>query len=255
MFFRKNTFIKAWVSGMAIVVLSVLFHCRVEARPSIGLDLSSDPGTAASLVARITIVGDPGHKIHAAGLKLIYPADRVTFTHMDEIEGVVLNHGESSGKGILTLGLVDVTGRDRIELILHFSMLKSGSDTCIPMVITQEGLENDIKGASISPVRAYCLERPAEGDVWSNPDESANLFLVIPNLKAIKGVSIFYDETDITAAMMMAGSYFYDPLKDILYYILPGITIPPGQYPLTINWDYGQGQKSKNVTVVVTGSN
>ena len=255
MFFPKSTLIKAWISGIAIVLLPVLFHGRVEALPSVGLDLSSYPGTEASLVARITIVGDPGHKIHAAGLKLIYPADRVRFTHMDEIKGVVLKHGESKGKGILTVGLMDVTGRERIELILHFSTLRSGSDTCIPMVITQEGLENDIKGATISPVRAYCLERPAEVDAWSNPDESANLFLIIPNLKAIKGASIFYGQTDITAAMVMAGSYFYDPLKDILYYILPGITIPPGQYPLTINWDYGRGQKSKNVTVVVTGSN
>ena len=235
--------------SMAVVILTTQVASAV---PTVGLSIEPVQGSTGRLALTVTLVSDVGKVIRSAGLDIVFPSDKIAYSGMEHVDGATLKASVTTQNGaILRVGYVDTRGKDRVTLKFYFDRTTSEKDICIPIGIRPDGLEGDIKDARASSVRAYCEGSPEDIEIWGATDERAVLFLVVPRLSSLKSAAILYHGIDITAPLAMAGIYFFDPSKDRLYFILPGIEVPSGDYTIDMRWDYGDGQQSSSATISV----
>jgi len=246
---NEKNFYPKWKNTLAVLCALIAFSTLnkdVLSAPTAGLELIEEKG---QLVSKIVLVADPGKKIRSVGLELVYPPDKLRFLGVDRVEGDIVN--ASVNGCILRIGYVNAKGIERVELSPRFVIEAHQGQRCIPITIKEDSLEGDIRGAIVSPVRGFCPDMPKEVMLWSSSADVANLFMVVPKVSKLKTASILYEGVDIKSTLIGVGSYFYDPLKDMLFFILPGIDLPSGQYPIEAKWDYGQGQMKQAVVVQV----
>ena len=249
---NKVSSFREFLLGIVSLTLIFIFPKMAFATPTVGLSIEPLQSSSGRLALTVTIVSDVGKKIRSAGLDIVFPSDRISYSGMEQIEGATLKASVTSENGaILRVGYVDTHGKEQINLKFYFDRTSPKEEFCIPIGIRPDGLEGDIKDARVSSVRAFCEGTPDDVEIWGVRDEKAILFLVIPRLSALKSAAILYQGVDITQPLAMAGVYFIDPAKDRLYYILPGIDLPSGDYTVDMRWDYGDGQRSSTTTISV----
>ena len=185
--------------------------------------------------------------LKAGGFALTFPADRLSFVNAEAPDGVIL---QANAQGTtLTAGYMITSGGLKcLDMKFHFRMI--GSPPYM-VAANSAAFRDDLSGCNGSRPGLYVNAVSDAPVVWNSPDSVANLFVYIPRLSEITDISLETGGKDVLETVLAFSAWYVDPVMDVAYLVLPGVEVPVGSYPVTLQVTYGESSALAATDVVV----
>ena len=187
-------------------------------------------------VLTVNAVLDSGNSaMDAAGFKLTFPADRLQFIEVADVPGAMI-HTQADGS-TLQVGFTNPGTEDsRVELAIRFTINGQG-----PYLLSVDptGLTDKISNASGNRPGITGITGMTQPVIWNVPDALANLFLIIPRVTQVTGLSLEISGQDILAGLLSVSCWYWDEVQDVAYLVLPGMELPQDTYTVAGQVVYG----------------
>lgn len=231
---------------VTLLFLAVCGSFITSACLAASLDITNIKKDGQTLTLTAVIDGG-GNALKSGGFVLTFPSDRLEFTGSKDINGVIIKsaaQGNSVNAGYM------VAGGEVNRLNIDFNFLITGT---APYIIAagKDSLTDDLAGSATTRPGIYGNPTPDKPVVWSVPDTFANLFMYIPDLAKITDAKLSVGGSDVLAEVIAVSSWYIDPVMDVAYLVLPGVTVPAGSYPVTLLVQYDERTELSSTDVIV----